>query len=193
MMDEMFTFKRNALLANLCKEWNTKWTACQDDKEKLMRLALMQQSAPYIADFFYRGVGLSKEYVKRQFSDYIDGHTFYDCDDVSGYTYGMYVDAQHPIEIKHDIVQFLWCDNTRATLPQLRSTKMYVSNKSELHIECNGYNNVIVMLFDESKVMFDKLDNTCRVNVYRYDERAVVEYDESATYKMNIMDKELRL
>lgn len=193
MIDEMFTFKRNALLANLCKEWDTKWSACRDDKEKLMKLALMQQSAPYIADFFYRGVGLSKEYVKRQFSEYIDGHTFFDCDDVAGYTYGMYVDAQHPIEIKHDIVQFIWCNGTRVSLPQLRSTKMYVSNKSDLHIECEGYNNLIVMLFDESRIVFDKLATTCRVNVYRYDKRAIVDADASIMDMINIMDKELRL
>lgn len=189
----MFTFRRNALLANLCREWDTKWSACKDDKEKLMKLALMQQSAPYIADFFYRGVGLSKEYVKRQFSDYIDGKTFYDCDEVCGYTYGMYVDAKHPIEIEHDIIQFLWCDDAHVTLPELRSTKMYISNKSTIHVHCNGYNNVIVMLFDKSKVIFDKLSSTCRVNVYRYNDNADVVYDESSCENVNIFEKELRL
>ena len=31
-MDEMLYFRKNALLANLCKEWSNMWAACHDDK-----------------------------------------------------------------------------------------------------------------------------------------------------------------
>ena len=92
-MDEMLYFRKNALLANLCKEWSNMWAACHDDKEKLMRLVLMQQSAPYFADFCYRGKGLTKDYCKREFSDYINGRIFNDCDNVKGFSYAMYIDA----------------------------------------------------------------------------------------------------
>ena len=54
-MDEMLYFRKNALLANLCKEWSNLWAACHDDKEKLMRLVIFQKSETYFYVFFYIG------------------------------------------------------------------------------------------------------------------------------------------
>lgn len=192
-MDEMMYFRKNALLANLCKEWSNKWTACHDDKEKLMRLALMQQSAAYFADFCYRGKGLTKEYCKREFADYINGRIFNDCDDVKGFSYAMYVDAPTGLKIVSDVAQFLWCDNVDVTIQKTKCPTLYVSNSSTIYITCDGYNCPRIYLFDDSKVILDDVDEDSRVIIYKYSDNAQVEIGKYCLGEVKTFNKELRL
>jgi len=196
-MDELLFFRKNAIESGLCKEWNDKWTACNGNKERLMELVLMQQSAPYFADFCYRNLGLTPAYCKRNFGEYINGNkTFIDCDNTYGYTYAMYVepDTTEPLTITNDVLQLLWCRDLTAILPMCRATKLYVSNKSNVTISGDGYNTIIVMLFDESKVTLDNIDDTSRVIVYRYSPNASVELGKFfICHKFQLHDKELKL
>ena len=81
----MLTFKRNALLGNisgqpLCADFKSAWRLCGNDKEMLVRLALMQQSQPYFSTACYKNLGLSKDYIKENFSEYINGRVLNDCE-----------------------------------------------------------------------------------------------------------------
>ena len=192
-MDEMLYFRKNALLANLCKEWSNLWAACHDDKEKLMRLVLMQQSAPYFADFCYRGKGLTKDYCKREFSDYINGRIFNDCDNVKGFSYAMYIDAPTCFKMVSDVAQFLWCDNVDVTIQKTKCPILYVSNSSTIHITCEGYNSPHVYLFDDSKLVIEDADDTCSIVVYRYSDKAQVELGKYCLADVKVFNKELRL
>lgn len=191
-MDEMLYFRKNALLANLCKEWSNKWAACHDDKEKLMRLVLMQQSAPYFADFCYRGKGLTKDYCKREFSDYI-GRIFNDCDNVKGFSYAMYIDAPTGFKIVSDVAQFLWCDNVDVTIPKIKCPILYVSNSSTIQITCDGYNCPHIYLFDDSKVTIDDADEDSKVVIYKYSDKAQVELGKYCLADVKVFDKQLKL
>lgn len=192
-MDEMLYFRKNALLANLCKEWSNKWAACHDDKEKLMRLVLMQQSAPYFADFCYRGKGLTKDYCKREFSDYINGRIFNDCDTVKGFSYAMYIDAPTDFKIVSDVAQFLWCDNVDVTIPKTKCPILYVSNSSTIHITCDGYNCPHIYLFDDSKVTIDDADEDSKVVIYKYSDKTQVELAKYCLADVKVFDKQLKL
>lgn len=192
-MDEMLYFRKNALLANLCKEWSNMWAACHDDKEKLMRLVLMQQSAPYFADFCYRGKGLTKDYCKREFSDYINGRIFNDCDNVKGFSYAMYIDARTGFKIVPDVAQLLWCDNVDVTILKTKCPILYVSNSSTIHITCDGYNCLHIYLFDNSKVTIDDADEDSKVVIYKYSDKAEVEIGKYCLSDVKVFDKELRL
>ena len=192
-MDEMLYFRKNALLANLCKEWSNMWAACHDDKEKLMRLVLMQQSAPYFADFCYRGKGLTKDYCKREFSDYINGRIFNDCDNVKGFSYTMYIDAPTGFKIVSDVAQLLWCDNVDVTIPKTKCPILYVSNSSTIHITCEGYNCPHIYLFDDSKVMIDDADEDSKVVIYKYSDNAQVELGKYCLADVKVFDKQLKL
>lgn len=192
-MDEMMYFRKNALLANLCKDWSNMWAACHDDKEKLVRLVLMQQSAPYFADFCYRGKGLTKEYCKREFADYINGRIFNDCDGVNGFTYGIYLDAPTGLEIALDVVQFLWCDSIDVTIPKTKCPVLYVSNGSTLHLTLEGYSCPKIYLFDDSKVILDDVDENSKVVIYKYSENAQVEIGKYCLGEVKTFNKELRL
>ena len=189
----MLYFRKNALLANLCKEWSNLWAACHDDKEKLMRLVLMQQSAPYFADFCYRGKGLTKDYCKREFSDYINDRIFNDCDNVKGFSYAMYIDAPTGFKIASDVAQFLWCDNVDVTIPKTKCPILYVSNSSTIHITCDGYNCPHIYLFDDSKVTIDDADEDSKVVIYKYSDKAQVELGKYCLADVKVFDKELRL
>lgn len=194
IMDEMFTFRKNALLANLCDEWNSQWRACGNDKEKLTKLVLSQQAAPYFADFCYRGKGLTKEYCLDEFGEFINGRTFNDCDGVDGYTYGMFIDVPTDVVIGLDVAQFLWCSNTNIFIEKTKGTKLYISNKSDVHLSCDGYNSIVVMLFDESVVYLDDVDEESRITIYRYSKEAIVKEGKYCLSKnIKIFDKELRL
>ena len=189
----MLYFRKNALLANLCKEWSNMWAACHDDKEKLMRLVLMQQSAPYFASFCYRGKGLTKDYCKREFSDYINGRIFNDCDNVKGFSYAMYIDAPTGFKIVPDVAQLLWCDNVDVTIPKTKCPILYVSNSSTIHITCDGYNCLHIYLFDDSKVTIDDADEDSKVVIYKYSDNAQVELGKYCLADVKVFNKKLKL
>lgn len=188
----MLYFKKNALLANLCKEWAGKWAMCHDDKEKLVRLVLMQQSAPYFATFCYQGKGLTKEYCKKEFSEYINGRVFNDCDDVLGYTYQLYVDPPAGFKTVSDVIQMLWCD-CDVVVPMTKCPKLYISNRSNVDISLEGYNSVVVYLFDESNITISDADEESTVTVFKYSNAARVELGKYCLAKVKIFDKQLKL
>lgn len=192
MKNEMLEFRKNAKLANLCKEWDGKWAACHDDKEKLVRLVLSQQAAPYFADFCYRGKGLSKEYCKKEFGEYINGHVFNDCDGVNGFTYAMYIDTQTDLVITTDVTQLLWC-NIDVFVQEISCPTLYISNGSKINLTCEGYSCVRVYLFDTSEITIADCDDTCGVTVYNYSDKAKVVQGKYSLGQIKEFRKELRL
>ena len=97
MDNGMLAFYKAALqgeiTAPLCAEYKNEWRKCGDDKEKLVKLVMRQQSLPYFITHCYQGKGLSKEYIIKNFSDFINGkRPILDADLVKGYSYALYVD-----------------------------------------------------------------------------------------------------
>lgn len=193
-MDELIFYRKNALLSNLCKEWNTKWSNCHGDKEKLMQLVLARQAMPHFATFCYNGAGVSKDYCLREFGDYVNGKLFKDVDGVEGYTSCMYVDTKELITINADTTHLMWCDNVDVTIPETKCSVLYVSNKSSVHLTLEGYNTVLIYLFDESEVIIEDADETCEVIVYRYSDNSKVERGTFCiSPKVKIFNKLLKL
>ena len=192
-MDELQRYYKESLLANLCKEYKGYWQKAHGDKEKLMRLVLRQQCAAHFASFCYHGKGLTKDYCKREFSDYINGRIFNDCDNVKGFSYAMYIDAPTGFKIVSDVAQLLWCDNVDVTIPKTKCPILYVSNSSTIHITCDGYNCPHIYLFDDSKVMIDDADEDSKVVIYKYSDKAEVEIGKYCLADVKVFDKILRL
>ena len=200
MEKEMFEFYKNALLGGgitkpLCDEYKNEWRSCGVDKEKLFRLAMRQQSIPYVSTFAYKGKGLTKEYLKQTFGYFINGYVVRDCDDVHGYTYGLYVDYDYDnvIDLSVDVSSFMWCKSVVVEIEKTKCPTMYISNKSDVHISLDGYNVVVVYLFDESVLTIEDSDITSKVLVYKYCEEADVVANEYSTCKVNVFQKKLRL
>jgi hypothetical protein len=200
MKDEMLMFKKNALLGNisaepLCQAYKQAWRMCGDDKEMLVKLALKQQSIPYLSHACYKKLGLTKEYIKEQFKDYVNGYVIRNADGVDGYTYGLYVDWNYSndLEISTDVSSLMWCVGTNIVVPKCKCPTIYISNSSEVLLICNGYNTVNVKLFDDSKIVLDDVDEESNVTIYKYSDKATVEIGKFCLKEPKVFNKELRL
>ena len=171
-MDELQRYYKESLLANLCGEYKGYWQKAHGNKEKLMRLVLSQQSAPHFATFCHQGKGLTKDYCKQEFGDYINGRVFNDCDGVKGFSYGMFIDVPQVEEMALDVSQFLWCNDTNVSIPQTKCPRLYVSNRT---------------------INIEDADNESNVIVYKYSKDAKVELGKYCFADVKVFEKELRL
>ena len=112
MDKEMMNFYKAGLLGTLtqqplCESYKEEWRACGDDKEKLIKLALRQQSQPYIMLHSFNAQGLSKDYLLKEFRNYINGaYTVHDADKVNGYTYELNVARRGIFKTSNDVISF---------------------------------------------------------------------------------------
>lgn len=196
---QMFEFQRNALLGKisaepLCAQYKAAWRSCGDDKEMLVRLAMQQQSIPYFSHACYERLGVTKDYIKKNFAEYINGNkVLEDVESVKGYTYQLYVDFKGDFKAVADVTSLMWCNNIDVIIPQTKCPTLYVSNNSDVHFVLDGYNSIRIYLFDESKVMIDDADETCDVLVYKYSNRAQFETGKFCFANVKIFNKTLRL
>ena len=173
MRNELLEFRKNAILGKigqpLCDDFKAAWRRCGDDKESLVRLALMQQSQPYLSTACHENLGLSKQYILSNFGEYINGKkTFHDVDGVKGYTYRIYVGYGGRISDTPDVTGLMWCDGATIDIEKSKCPVLYVSNGSDVPIVCSGYNSPKIYLFDDSSVTIDESDDTCDVIAYNY-------------------------
>ena len=199
-MEELLYFKKNAILGNingqpLCQDFKQAWRACGDDKEMLVKLALKQQSIPYLSHACYKELGLTKGYIKEHFKDYINGYTIHDSDGVSGYTYGLYVDwdYENDLVVDKDVVGVMWTVGANIVIEPTKCPTLYISNRSNVHLVGDGYNSINIKLFDESKVTIEDLNENSNVVVYKYSDDAKVEEGKFCFGKVKVFNKELRL
>jgi len=194
-MDKIQEYYKNALLADLCQDYKGRWQKASRSKEELLKLAMCQQSIPHVVTFAYQGKGITKEYVKENFADYINGYTIHDADEVKGFGYGLYVDwnYENSVVADKDVMSLMWCKETDVSIPQCKCPTVYVSNNSDVSISCEGFNSIRVYLFDESKVVIDDADETCDVVVYKYSNRADVDTGKFCLANVKIFLKTLRL
>jgi hypothetical protein len=199
MEDEMLTFKKNALLGKisaepLCMQYKQAWRACGDDKESLVKLALMQQSIPYFSHACYEHLGLTKEYILENFSEYINGkRVLNDVEGVNGYTYQLYVAFNGDLKAIADVTSLMWCISTQVLITATKCPVFYISNSSDVHISCEGYNSPKIYLFDDSVVTIEDCDDTCGVIIYKYSDNATVNTGKFCLKEPKVFNKELRL
>ena len=192
-MDELLRYRKNALLDGLCKDWDKMWAACRNDKNKLMRLVLMQQSFPHFATYCHNGKGLTKEYLQKEFGEYINGRVFCDCDNVEGYSYEMFVDPKSGIELTVDVSYVLWSPNLYMSVAKTKAPRIYISNGSTVYLSLDGFNSPMIYLYDNSKVVIDDADEESNVIVYKYSDEASVECGKYCLCDVKEFRKDLRL
>lgn len=199
MDKQLLNFHKNALLGSisgepLCNDYVNRWRRCGDDKEKLVRLALCQQSLPYLSHACHNGLGVSKEYILENYKEYINGNkVFHDADGVDGYTYELYVGFDGDIKVSTDVIACMWCNVTQMEVETSKCPNIYACNSSEIHLSLNGYNSVRVYAFDDSKVVVEDADETCDVLVYKYSNTAAVGTGKFFLGNIKIFNKTLRL
>ena len=194
-MDRMQEYYKNALLANLCSEYKNDWMKAMSDKKALFDMALAQQSLPHLMYFANNGIGLTREYIEDEFGDYINGkYTAIDVDGVKGnYTTTLYVGYSGILSLSNDVSCFMWANVPQVRIKATKATKIYVGCHSNITLNLQGYNSIIVMLFDDSQVNLGECDETNEVTVFNYSQEASFITDKFALAKVKTFNKTLKL
>lgn len=192
-MDKHYiSFLRDAYANGLCDEYKGELKRCHEDKLRLVTLAMRQQSIPYVATKINEGV-LAREYVQ-SFKEYANGYVLNNCDGVNGYTYAMYVENTTPNTTQCDVTHFIWCDMDY-DVALTKCQTLYLSNSSHITLQCKGYNNMIVYMFDDSVLNIVGSLDTCHIIVYQYSDACIVNrmWDDAQDDHIKVFRKKLKL
>ena len=132
-MNDLLSFKRNAMMLGLCTSYKDKWDEATS-KEALMDMALDSNGVETLADAAAFGWGLDIQYMKRTFSDYINGKWKRNKD---GYTSCLYVDFNGQIEQDCTLTTVL-SSKVEFHVPEGSVCKLYVGGESTAHITGEG-------------------------------------------------------
>lgn len=191
---DLFNYYKNALSNGLCQEYKGRWQACHEDKEQLIKLALEQQSIPHVITYCNEGKGVSKEYLQKNYADYINGKAkIQGADGVDGFTSSLYVGYHGIFTLDTDVVAFLWTTNTVCTIKETKCPVMYFGCGSKVFVSLDGYNCPKLYLFDNSEVIINDADVDSKVVVYKYSKKAKVTIGKYCLAEVKVFDKELKL
>lgn len=197
---EHLEFNKNALqgvlTAPLCAEYKADWRKCGDDTKSLLDLILRQQSLPFFTTHCYKGVGLSKEYTKKRFGKYLNGkYRALNVDGVEGDYYStLYITDKNVNNLADDVCCFMWSNVDDLNIKPTKATKLYITCGSNVRLNCGGYNCVTIMLFDDSKIVLDDIDEASMITIYNYSAQSSIEYGKFCfSEKIKVFNKELRL
>lgn len=196
---QLQNFYKNALLGSLCEplcdEYKHKWRSCGDDKERLVALSLNQQAIPFFATYCAKGKAVTRRYILDNFGDYINGYCINNADSVEGYTYGLYVDfpPDEDLIVDKDVSHIMWTTGATAIVEESSCVTIYISNRSKIHLVCEGFNTVRVYLFDNSELVIEELPNDSGVIVYKFGGNCKVSCESRVDGNVREFDKELRL
>lgn len=194
MDKEFLNFLKDAYSSGLCNEYRDEIRRCHEDKFQLVRLAMRQQSCPWVATKMYEGV-ITTDYLLNTFGEYLNGYVLKDCDNVDGYNYMWFVDWDYANDIvaSADVLHISHTVGASVVVPKCKCPNIYVSNRSNVHLVCEGFNTANIKLFDRSVLTIEDLDESSDVVVYRYSKDAKVELGKYCLGNVKIFDKELRL
>ena len=194
MDKDFFYFLKNAYSSGLCKEYRDEIRICHGVDLQLVRLAMRQQSYPWVATKIREGA-ITTDYILRRFGKYLNGYVLKDCDGVAGFSYSWFVCVKNENSIfaKTNVAHFTNVRDTNVVIPTSLCPVLYVSNKSDVSITGEGFNAIRVYLFDESVVNLDDFDENSSVLVYKYSKDARVEIGKYCLGKVKIFDKELKI
>ncbi len=193
----MFNFYKSALSGDitspLCADYKSEWRSCGDNKEKLIKLALRQQSIPYFITHCENGCGLSMDYIINEYGDFINGKSvIHDADGVEGYTYGLYVDFKGILTASNDVSCMMWCNTPQINIEPTRAVILYIGCNSDVRIVLGGYNTLKIYVFDNSRVEVSNAHEDSSGIVYRYGNAKAIR-GKYCLCDIKVFDKELRL
>lgn len=194
MEKEFFNFLKNAYTSGLCSEYRDEIRSCHGDKLQLVRLAMRQQSIPYVATKMADGV-ITKEYAINNFGEYMNGVVLKDCDDVPDYTYSWYMDYPYDnaIVVETDVCHVSHTKDKDIVIQETKCPILYISNHSKVSLVCEGYNSVKVYLFDDSELNVEDTDIDSTITVFKYSDKCSVEEGRFCFAKVKSFNKQLKL
>ena len=187
-------FMKHVYTGDMCEEYKNEITKCHEDRLLLAKLAMRQQSIPYMATTMSSKI-VSVGAMRRFFKDYINGCVLENCDGVDGYKYAWYIDYNYDNDIiaNEDVIHITHTIGSTIIIPQHKCPTLYISNGSKVHISCDGFNSVRLYLFDKAQATIDDVDEESDITVYKYSDKCKVTKGKYALGKVNEFEKELKL
>jgi len=139
MQSELNILKRKAIGLGLCSQYIEKWNDATD-KKALADIGLDAKGADFLCDSCSNGWGLSVEYLRRMFGDYINGKYQRN---KGGYTSELYVGYTGRIEQRSTMTLLIGCACT-IHIPKNSLCEVYLSGASHVDIINEGQCTVLV-------------------------------------------------
>lgn len=132
---DLLTLKRNAILLGLCGQYGKRWDGCSS-KRDLVNMALDGNGIEFMADSIAFGWGLSKEYLQREFGDFMNGN--YQCIE-KGYTSEMYIGVSGVVCARSTLLLVGYCNDFKVVVPKNMACRIYMCGGSKVNIENRGH------------------------------------------------------
>ncbi len=164
-------FFKNCIERKLCKEYVLLWRNCKTKKD-FVDLSLQMGSIEFIAKSIYEGWGLSTDFIKKEFADFINGKY------IGENIYRLGKSIEENI-VKDNLKSLMYCGyNDRITFNEniihicnctcdlyvpFNGVKfIFITNKSKVRLYLTEDSVISIHLFDESKIFVEK-DTECSV------------------------------
>ena len=133
MENELLALKRNACMLGLCGQYKTMWDECRNKKD-LIGMALDANGVEFMADSIEFGWGLSKEYLIKEFGDFVNGKYQRN---KGGYKSRMYVGYEGDITIDSTITLLVGCKG-RVIVPCSMVGNIYICGGCDIDVTNDG-------------------------------------------------------
>lgn len=137
--NELYNLKKTANRLGLCTQYADKWNNAMD-KRSLVDIGIDAKGADFLCDSCSNGWGLTIEYLKREFAEYINGNYQRKED---GYTSELYVDYTGNIEQRSTLTLLIGC-KCNIHIGKDSVCEIYLSGGSDIRIKNDGYCAVYV-------------------------------------------------
>lgn len=129
--------KRKALAMGLCGEYGEKWADAATQKE-LVDLASDINGADFLCSSVAKGWGLSKDFLLRNFGDYINGRYVSRHGGTKGYTSEVFIGCDGEIRARATILIILY-SNVTVYVPENHACRVFAAGNTNIAIQCDGY------------------------------------------------------
>ena len=173
-------FWKNCIKRGLCKEYVLLWRNCKT-KEDFIKLSMQMGSIPFIADAIYNGWGISTDFIKKEFADFINGN--YVGIDVEGLKKIdrenkikkelqsiLYCSHNEYINFQENIIHIINCD-CDLYVPYDEIKIIFISNKSNVRLHLKECATTTIYLFDESTVTIIEDTEFTLASFYKYSDK----------------------
>lgn len=120
-------------MLGLCGQYKTMWDACRNKKD-LIDMALDANGVEFMADSIAFGWGLSKEYLMKEFGDFINGKYQRN---KGGYKSRMYVGYEGDITIDSTITLLVGCKG-KVIVPCSMVGNIYICGGCDIDVKNDG-------------------------------------------------------
>lgn len=171
MESNLIEFKKKARLLGLCDDYKVRWDNCNSKKE-LVKLALTINGVEFLADSIAFKWGLPKEYIAKEFSDYLCNTERHSILSESGYTSEMYamvndgvinpygslnliISCNCTVKLYENFLGFIYvCDGSTLTIDasQSKELRLFVyGNDNDIAFSDRGNGKIITEEVQKSK------------------------------------------